>query len=115
MPGCTPCAVSRAPGAGCWRSARSARRPRGAGASGGDRRGVWLERAILLLAGALTVFTAWLIVQLLLTLRALQANPMLVPRIGPGLFVALAGGVLMVASALPRVRGGTSRQARGQV
>ena len=35
----------------------------------------------------------WLIVQLLITYRELRTNPMLVPQLGPGLFVALGGAL----------------------
>ncbi len=103
--------------AAAWWSGRAGW-SRTAGPDGRSRMRHRLERAVLLLAGALTVFAAWLVVQLLLTLRALQANPMLVPRIGPGLFVALAGGVVMVTPALLRVRGvrgGTPQQVPGPV
>lgn len=56
------------------------------------------------LAAALAAFGVWLVVQLLLTIRGLRADPMLVPQIGPGLFVAVAGALIVAAPAMPRVR-----------
>jgi hypothetical protein len=44
-------------------------------------------------------FTSWLIVQQFILYREL--SPMLVPRLGVGLFVALAGSVLVAAIGLP--------------
>ena len=59
-----------------------------------------LERALLPLAAILAGFAAWLLVQLLATYEALQANRMIVPRLGPGLFIALAGALLAAAGAV---------------
>jgi hypothetical protein len=66
----------------------------------------WLRPAsrvrslVALVGGGLTGFCVWLIVQLLITYRNLGTNPMLVPRLGPGLFVAVAGSLLAGASAI---------------
>jgi hypothetical protein len=66
----------------------------------------WLRPArsvrwvVALVGGGLTGFGGWLIVQLLITYRNLGANPMLVPQLGPGLFVAVAGSLLAGASAI---------------
>src|SRR5437764_10087408 len=46
---------------------------------------------VALLGGAFAGFGVWLIVQLLITYHHLRANPMLVPRLGPALFIAVAG------------------------
>jgi len=54
---------------------------------------------VALLSGALAGFGGWLIVQLLITYHHLRANPMLVPRLGPGLFIAVAGALVAGATA----------------
>jgi len=65
----------------------------------------WLRPApgvrwvVALLGGALAGFGIWLIVQLFITYRHLRANPMLVPRLGPGLFIAVAGALVAAATA----------------
>jgi len=63
-----------------------------------------LERAVAALGVALTGFGIWLTVQLLITYHELRANPMLVPRLGPGLFLVLIGSVLAGGTAALRVR-----------
>ena len=76
----------------------------------------WLRPAprvrwvVALLGGALAGFGVWLIIQLLVTYHHLRANPMLVPRLGPGLFIAVAGA--LVAGAAPVVRALASRKKR---
>ncbi len=70
--------------------------------------GLWrpnrrLDVAAALLGCALVAFAGWLTAQLLLTFRHLQANVMVVPRVGPGLFVVLAGALLSAAATLARV------------
>lgn len=57
-----------------------------------------LGRALAVLAAGLTGFSIWLTIQLFITYHGLRTNPMLVPRLGPGLFIAL-GGSLAVAVA----------------
>lgn len=57
-----------------------------------------------MLAGGLTLFAGWLVFQLLLSFQRLQGSPMLVPRMGPGLFVVLAGALVALAPAVPRLR-----------
>ena len=54
---------------------------------------------VALLGGALAGFGIWLIVQLLITYHHLRANPMLVPQLGPGLFIAVAGALVAGATA----------------
>ena len=54
---------------------------------------------VALLGGALAGFGVWLIVQLLITYHHLRANPMLVPQLGPGLFIAVAGALVAGATA----------------
>jgi len=63
-----------------------------------------LERAVAALGVALTGFGIWLTVQLLITYHELRANPMLVPRLGPGLFLVLVGSLLAGGTAALRVR-----------
>ncbi len=53
-----------------------------------------LEQVLAAFAWACTGFAIWLTVQLFITYRELRANPMLVPRLGPGLFLALLGSLL---------------------
>jgi len=52
-----------------------------------------------LLGWGLAGFTLWLTIQLFVTYRDLRANGMLVPRLGPGLFLALAGSLVAGATA----------------
>jgi len=61
-----------------------------------------LERGIAVLGWALTGYALWLIAQLFITYRELRTNPMLVPRLGLGLFLALAGS-LMVGTTTARL------------
>ena len=63
-----------------------------------------LQRAVAVLGWVLTPFATYLAVQLLDSYRELRANPMLVPRLGPGLFLALLGSLLAAATALPSSR-----------
>lgn len=58
-----------------------------------------LRRTVAVLGWGLTGFIIWLTVQLLATYRDLRANPMLVPRLGPGLFLALVGALVAGATA----------------
>jgi hypothetical protein len=58
-----------------------------------------LRRAVAVLGWVLAAFSIWLMAQLLLTYRDLRANPMLVPQLGPGLFLALAGSLVAGATA----------------
>jgi len=53
-----------------------------------------LGRGVAVLGWALTGYALWLIVQLLITYRELRTNPMLVPQLGPGLFLALGGALV---------------------
>lgn len=64
-----------------------------------QRPGLRWRRTVAVLGWGLTGFTTWLIVQLLVTYRDLHANPMLVPRLGPGLFLALVGSLVTAATA----------------
>jgi len=63
-----------------------------------------LERAVAALGWACAGFAIWLTVQLFITYRELRADPMLVPRLGPGLFLALIGSLLPAATAMLRLR-----------
>jgi len=63
-----------------------------------------LQRAVAVLGWVLIPFATYLAVQLLDSYRELRANPMLVPRLGPGLFLALLGSLLAAATALPSSR-----------
>jgi hypothetical protein len=64
----------------------------------------WLQRAVVALGWGLTGFAIWLTVQLFITYRELRVNPMLVPRLGPGLFLALGGSLIAAAPAVGRLR-----------
>jgi len=79
-----------------------------AGIRGWLRPASWVRWAVALLGGASAGFGAWLIVQLLITYRRLGANPMLVPRLGPGLFIAVAGALVAGAAAARGLRRGPS-------
>jgi len=68
------------------------------------RRERWLERGGLTIGLALTVFTLWLVGRLFETMHGIGADAMLVARPGPGLFVAMAGALI--------VAGATARQQR---
>jgi len=63
-----------------------------------------LQRAVALLGWVLTAFAICLTLQLFNSYRELRANPMLVARLGPGLFLALLGSLLAAATALPSSR-----------
>ena len=63
-----------------------------------------LQRAVGVLGWVLIPFATYLAVQLLDSYRELRANPMLVPRLGPGLFLALLGSLVAAATALPSSR-----------
>jgi len=67
------------------------------------RRERWLERGGLTIGLTLTVFTVWLVGRLFETMHGIGADAMLVARPGPGLFVAMAGA-LIVAGATARVQ-----------
>jgi hypothetical protein len=67
------------------------------------RRERWLERGGLTIGLALSVFTLWLVGRLFETMHGIGADAMLVARPGPGLFVAMAGA-LIVAGATARVQ-----------
>ena len=67
------------------------------------RRELWLERGGLTIGLALTVFTLWLVGRLFETMHGIGADAMLVARPGPGLFVAMAGA-LVVAGATARAQ-----------
>ena len=75
-----------------------------AGVRGWSRPAPGVRWVVSLFGGALAVFGIWLIVQLLITYRHLRANPMLVPRLGPGLFLVLVGSLLAGGTAALRVR-----------
>ena len=70
-----------------------------AGVRGWVRPAPGVRWVVALVGGALAVFSVWLMVQLLITYRDLHANPMLVPRLGPGLFIAVAGALVAGATA----------------
>lgn len=63
-----------------------------------------LRRAVTVLSWGVAAFAAWLTGQLFITYHQLQANPMLIPRLGPGLFVVLVGSLVVgiTASVAPR-------------
>jgi hypothetical protein len=68
------------------------------------------QRAVAALGCALTGFAIWLTIQLLITYRQLRGNPMLVPRLGPGLFLALVGSLLAAGTVVLRLIGWRARQ-----
>lgn len=66
-----------------------------------DRRLRWLLAGLGI---GLSVFAAWILFGVPATYRTMQENPMLVARIGPGLFVALLGALIVVAAPLIKPR-----------
>lgn len=68
------------------------------------RRARWLQLGGLTLGLTLTVFTVFLVGRLLETMHGLGADAMMVARPGPGLFVAMAGALIVATAAVPRVR-----------
>jgi len=54
----------------------------------------WLRRALALFGIGIAAFAIWLTVQLCSTYYGLKSNQMIVPQLGPGLFVALGGALL---------------------
>ncbi len=56
--------------------------------------------AIGLLGFTLLAFASWLLIELLLTYRQLAADPLLVPRLGPGLFLVVLGSLLIFVTLL---------------
>jgi hypothetical protein len=75
------------------------------------RPAVRLQRAVAVLGWALSGFAIWLVIQLLITYRELRANPMVVPRLGPGLFLALVGALLAGGTVVLRARGSAPNRA----
>lgn len=63
------------------------------------RREGWLRRTTAVLGAMQVLFIAWLLVGLRSTLEHLGMHAMLLARPGPGLFVALAGALLVYVSA----------------
>ena len=52
----------------------------------------------LTLGLTMMIFTAWLVTRLFETMRGIGADAMLVARPGPGLFVAIAGSIVVAAA-----------------
>lgn len=67
------------------------------------RRDRWLRRVVGAAGVAQTLFVVWLLIGLRATTRELGGmHAMLVARPGPGLFVALAGAILIASTLRPR-------------
>jgi hypothetical protein len=71
-----------------------------------------LRRALGGFGLTLLAFAGWLTVGLFETLHGMQTNPMLVAKLGPGLFVVLAGALLVASTLLFRDRGEAGLQGR---
>lgn len=54
-----------------------------------------LRLGLSILGAGLLIFTIWLIAQLFVTFQELNANPLIIPRVGPGLFVAAVGSLML--------------------
>lgn len=63
-----------------------------------------LRLAIGAVGAALTLFAAWVLLGLRATTRHLDQHAFLLPRAGPGLFVVLAGALVVTALLLPSRR-----------
>jgi hypothetical protein len=57
----------------------------------------------------LTAFASWVLYGLRATLRGLEHHPLLLARPGAGLFVALAGALLITVLIVPHSRGAAAR------
>lgn len=64
----------------------------------------WLHVGGLTLGLTLTIFTMWLVGRLFETMHGVAADAMLIARPGPGLFVTMAGAVLVATAAVQGVR-----------
>jgi hypothetical protein len=64
-------------------------------------RGRWLRASLGVVGVALTALVAWSLVGLGATMRQLRQHPLLLARPGPGLFVALCGGLLVAVLLFP--------------
>jgi len=69
-----------------------------------------VRRLVGALGVAMLGFAGWLAVGLFDTIRGVQANPMMVARIEPGLFVVLAGAAVVAAALLVRERGAATKR-----
>ncbi|HEX5180960.1 MAG TPA: hypothetical protein VFW04_16635 [Gemmatimonadaceae bacterium] len=68
------------------------------------RRARWLQLSGLTIGLTLTIFTVFLVGRLFETMHGLGADAMMVARPGPGLFVAMAGALIVAIAAIPRIR-----------
>lgn len=59
----------------------------------------WVRRVLTGLGLGLVALVAYLAVQLIATYRAASADPLLVAQLGPGLGIAAAGAILVMATA----------------
>jgi len=64
----------------------------------------WLRPGVGALGVLLALFTSWLLIGLRATTRTLGGHPLLIARPGPGLFVALAGALVVAALLFPDPR-----------
>ncbi len=62
------------------------------------RRRLWLHWGIGLLGFALLALGSWSLLQLLVIYRRLAGDPFMVAALGPGLFLAVAGALLIFAT-----------------
>ena len=63
-----------------------------------------MRLAIGVLGAALTLFAAWVMLGIHSTTTRLAQHALLLPRAGPGVFVVLAGALVVTALLLPRRR-----------
>jgi hypothetical protein len=63
-----------------------------------------LRIALGALGVGLAIFASWILVGLRATMREVGRNPFVIPRAGPGLFVCVAGGLVVAALLLPARR-----------
>lgn len=77
----------------------------------------WPDRRLRLAIGglgvALTLFAAWVLLGLRATTRHLDRHPFLLPRPEPGLFVVIAGALVVAALLLPTAWRGAEKHAIG--
>ncbi|HEU4566043.1 MAG TPA: hypothetical protein VFS05_15390 [Gemmatimonadaceae bacterium] len=61
----------------------------------------WIRPTVGALGVLLALFTSWLLVGLAATIEELATHPLVIARAGPGLYVSLAGALIVTLSALP--------------
>jgi hypothetical protein len=64
----------------------------------------WIRLGLGTLGVGIALFASWILVGLRATMREVGRNPFVLPRAGPGLFVCIAGGLVVAVLLLPTKR-----------